>query len=147
MDNPDPEFYLNIAKVYFDPEELDIVKKTDVYRTVHNFSGSGQFFPNHTVLETVYNNGFNDHYTAMHYYTLYAMSAGVLHVIHTKKGRDFVRGVMMEWRRFYEREKPDDPRYIAFIDNVINAIDHGFVLRNGRLMPGRLGILSRQTDN
>ena len=143
MDNPDPEFYLNIAKVYFDPEELDIVQKSFVYSTVHNFPGPGQFFPSYIDLETVHDYGLGSH-TAMHYYTLFAMSRGVLEVIHTKKGREFVRDVFEGWRRYYEKEKPDDPRYNAFIDNIINAIDHGFVLQNGHLMPGRLGILSRQ---
>ena len=104
------------------------------------------FFPSYTDFESVFDNGLGSH-TAMHHYTLYAMSSGVLEVIHTKKGREFVRDVFEGWRRYYEKEKPDDPRYNAFIDNIINAINHGFVLRNGRLMPGRLGILSRQTDN
>ena len=44
IDNPDPEFYLTIAKKFFDKTELTVEDRTHIYRRVHRLDGDSKFF-------------------------------------------------------------------------------------------------------
>ena len=56
----------------------------------------------------------------------------------TKKQRDAVKGVMLEWKAVYERTAPNDHRYPRFINHLVNIMEHAMVLRRRYMRPGWL---------
>jgi hypothetical protein len=134
MDNPDPAFYIDIAKKYFDPTELTVAERVFYHRRVHWFQDSSHFFPEHvTDLYAPYNYLWP---CGLDYYIACQMSS-IQSRIYTKKTRDFVRGLMMEWRAFYGAA--GNANQLVFIDRFVSILDHGFVLRSRRMMPGCVG--------
>ena len=137
MDNPDPEFYIDIAKKFFDPTEITIRQKVRIYHNVHKYDGYDGFFPIHADLDAQRSDDDNMP-CAMDYYVRWQMFA-MDSIIDTKKGRDFLKGVLMDWQADYERTAPNDPRYPRFINHLLNILEHGMVLRHRHLRPGWLG--------
>ena len=45
MDNPDPGFYINVAKGFYDKQFASIEHKVKLYRRVHNYYSGNEFFP------------------------------------------------------------------------------------------------------
>lgn len=131
MDNPDPAFYLDIAKRYFDPQPVAFKDKVKFYRFVHNYMFYDDFFPSGTDLD-----GQLDQYwpCAMDYYVERTISDIPHAMITTKTGRAFAKEAMLEWRTVHEQQ----PDHIRFIDHIIRILDHGMVLRTRFVLPGWL---------
>ena len=134
MDNPDPGFYIDIAKKFFDPTEISYERKMNVYRHVHYYDHSNQFFPRDTDLDAP-SDGF---WPCMMDYYVESMIPGIGSMFTTKKGRDFVKEVMLGWKSHYEKTAPNDPRYPRFINHVLNILEHGMILRYRHMRPGWL---------
>ena len=121
MDNPDPEFYIDIARRYFRPSELTVKLRSDAHRAVtvmHDFINMDlsklQYFPwTHYVMRTL---------------------GAITLVLETQTGRKYVRKLLLEWKVYYHQMRPSDPRYSVHIDNVIHRLDHAFILRDGRML-------------
>ncbi len=131
MDNPDPGFYLDIAKRFFDPQPVAFNQKVYFYRSVHNYENTDDFFPRGTNLD-----GSRSEYwpCTMDYYVERTM-IGIPHeMITTQKGRAFAKEAMLEWRTVHEQQ----PDHTRFIDHIIRILDHGMVLRRRHVMPGWL---------
>ena len=126
MDNPDPAFYIDIAKRFFRPEAIPIRLKTEVYHSLQ----PGRFLRG-VVGDLDYPR--NGHSSGLSYYiTLILNSRRDVKV--TKKGRDFIKGVALEWL-----ETPLSADMARVYMHLLNVLDHGFVLRNRNLEPGCLG--------
>ena len=147
MDNPDPGFYLDIAKRYFDPDELTFDDEVFVYRNVHNYDGKNVFFPPRESLANLTEplpGSAGEYFKSGYSYYIHKLFCSMrTPMLCTKKGRDFIRMVMMRWRGHYGRHNPGDERYSTFIDGVINVLDHGLVLKRRYLLPGTIGRFSR----
>ena len=52
----------------------------------------------------------------------------------TKKGRDFIRAIVLEWL-----ETPLSVEMVRVYTHLLHVLDHGLVLRNRNLEPGCLG--------
>ena len=136
MDNPDPEFYIDIAKRFFDPTEITPYLKLQIYRCVHNDMRRGEFFPSNAKLDAYMSSYWPCTMDCYVNTQLEAMEP----VINTKKGRDFLKEVMLGWKVHYELNKPNDPRYPRFINHILNILEHGMILRYRRMSPGWLGL-------
>ena len=136
MDNPDPGYYIDIAKKFFDPTEISVELKDYLYRNVCNDMEQRHFFPHSTNLDAYMNSYWPctmDCYVNSQLYTMEP-------VIYTKKGRDFLKEVMLIWKVHYEQHEPNDPRYPRFINHILNILEHGMILRYRRMSPGWLGL-------
>ena len=136
MDNPDPGYYIDIAKKFFDPTEISVELKDYLYRNVCNDMQQRHFFPSKTNLDAYMNSYWPctmDCYVNSQLYTMEP-------VIYTKKGRDFLKEVMLIWKVHYEQHEPNDPRYPRFINHILNILEHGMILRYRRMSPGWLGL-------
>ena len=138
MDNPDPAFYIDIAKKFFDPTEITFERKVKIYRYVHNFERNNVFFPSHVDVDAKI--GKTSWGCAMDFYVrmqMYDLGCGSCN-LRTKKERDAVKEVILEWKAVYEKTEPNDPRYPRFINRILNILEHGMVLRYRYLIPGWL---------
>jgi hypothetical protein len=135
MDNPNPRFYIDIAKKFFEPIEIPPYSKLLIYRNVHKYMGRDEFFPLNADLDAYMSTYWP---CAMDRYVESQMAV-MKPFIHFKKGRDLLKEIMLGWRRYYERKAPDDPRYPRFIDHILNILEHGMVLRYRYMRPGLLG--------
>ena len=136
MDNPDPGYYIDIAKKFFDPTEISVELKDYLYRNVCNDMQQREFFPSNTNLDAYMTSHWPctmDCYVNSQLYTMEP-------VIYTKKGRDFLKEVMLIWKVHYEQHEPNDPRYPRFINHILNILEHGMILRYRRMSPGWLGL-------
>jgi hypothetical protein len=124
------EFFLDIAKWYFDPNPIDIAKRSELYGLFR-----GQLFPvSYNMQHPVY--AYPDGYS---FFTRELME-GIDAAIFTKKGREEAKALLLEWRAYYLTVRyPGDQRYAVFIDHIICILDHGLVVRDRRLLPGTLG--------
>jgi hypothetical protein len=132
MDNPDPGFYVDIAKRFFDPEPVTFQERVTFYRSVHHYNGKDDFFPFRSVdLDSSIGPFWP---TAMDFYVENTLSGMSETLLATQKGRAFVKEAMLEWRKVHERQ----PDHIRFIDHILRILDHGMVLRRRRVLPGLL---------
>ena len=134
MDNPDPAYYIDIVQKFFDPTEVTFEQKVKIYRKVHNYEGHNEFFPEDADLDVP----FPGWPCCFDYYVKNQMYGGLGCDLRTKKQRDAVKGVMLEWKAVYERTAPNDPRYPRFINHILNILEHGMVLRRRYMCPGWL---------
>jgi len=125
MDNPDPAYYIDIAQKFFDPTEVTFEQKVKIYRKVHFYEGRNEFFPRDADLDAPY----RDWNCLFDYYVSNQMCGGFGCGLSTKKQRDAVKGVMLEWKAVYEKTAPNDSRYPRFINHLVNIMEHGMVLR------------------
>jgi len=132
MDNPDAGFYIDIAKKFFDPTDLTFECKVRIYRKVHNHDATNNFFPDDVDLDAP----FRSWECKMDYYVRMNMFGGMGCTLRTKKKRDAVKEVMLEWKAVYERTAPNDLRYPRFINRILSILEHGLVLRHRYLLPG-----------
>ena len=126
MDNPDPAFYIDIAKRFFKPVVISIRLKTEMYDTLQPNRFLGAVVGD---LDTPY----NGHPSGLSYYIHIICSTG-RDVKITKKGRDFIKGIALEWL-----ETPLSADMARVYMHLLNVLDHGLVLRNRNLEPGCLG--------
>jgi hypothetical protein len=122
MDNPDPGFYIEVAKHFYDKFAV-FEGKVWLYRRVHNNRGRNEFFPPNVNL---YGPLTQYRPSAMDYFVSSQISDIGDCVLATKEGRRLTREMMLEWRAHYEGK---DPKYHDFIDRVVRILDHAFVLR------------------
>jgi hypothetical protein len=124
MDNPDAGFYIDIAKRFFGPMSTSIYQTTRVY---------GSLAPN-LYFELI----DRDNVEAPHesypsglvYYTHLVMQ-GCKAFIHQKKGRDFIKNLILQWL-----QTPLHPSMVIVYHHLINVLDHALVLRKRTLSPG-----------
>jgi hypothetical protein len=135
MDNPNPEFYIDIAKRFFEPAEVTFDLMVHIYHSVHNDLERNEFFPSNTNLDAY----MSSYWPCSMDCFVEAQMAAMRPVIHTKKGRDFLKEVMLGWKAYYERIAPNDPRYPRFINHLLNILEHGMILRYRNVRPGWLG--------
>ena len=148
MDNPDPDFYLEIAKRWFDPTELTIEDKSNLYLRVHRFENQNGFFPLGTT--DVYAPLSDVRWPCgLDFFVFKQISSLHCHILSNKR-RKFVRGMMLEWRAHYYYERQLAPadflKYGIFIDRIINILDHAHVLSYRCLTPGFSGSSFVGTD-
>jgi hypothetical protein len=132
MDNPDAGFYIDIAKKFFDPTDLTFERKVRIYRTVHNYDRTNDFFPDYINLDAPHGGSLSN----MDFYVIMNMYGGMGCTLRTKKRRNAVKEVMLEWKAVYERTAPNDLRYPRFINHILNILEHGMILRHRYLLPG-----------
>ena len=124
-----PEFFIDIAKWYFDPKPINVSMRTDLHNAMRDApfpSRCNMALPIYT-----YSDGFA-------FYTRQFMES-MLVWFFTKKGRAAARELLLEWREFYfTTQFPGDQRYTDFIDHIVDIFDHGFVVRDRKLVPGCL---------
>ena len=133
MDNPDIGYYIDIAQKFFDPTEVTFEEKVAIYRKVHYFEGENRFFPVHTDLDAPFRNWP----CSIDYYVRMQMCGGLGCDLRTKKHRDAVKCVMLEWKAAYEKRiAPNDARFPRFINHFVNILEHGMVLRRRYMCPG-----------
>ena len=129
MDNPDPAFYIDIARSFFSPEPISIQRRTDIFISLQPGQFNGVLNGN---LEDP--NGFEARFDRYIRCVLYMHQD----IIHTKKGRDFIKGIILQW---IQEETPVFlyPGMRKVYDHLLNIMDHGLVLRHRRLEPGCIG--------
>ena len=128
MDNPHPEFYLGIAKRYFDPTELTDGERKEFEQRVHNYHGHACFFPaTYTELDKMCRVG--RYSFSMFEYFISHQTDLLGGRLYNKKRRTFVRDLLMHWRAFYA-ERGGEIQLI-FVDHLVHILDYGFVLHNG----------------
>jgi hypothetical protein len=134
MDNPDPCFYIDIAKRFFGPVNLQISIRTHVYNMLT---------PNRLMGAVIYNGNIEAPHecfsSGIEYYVHHIVPRNL---IHTKKGRDFIKGIVLEWL-----QTPLDEDMVKVYNHLINVLDHGLVLRHRHLVPGWLGCISNTIRN
>ena len=136
MDNPDPGFYLEIAKRWFDPAELTIEDRVYFYNRVHRLgTQEGFFYPDTTdvyaPLGDLWPHGLD--------FFVDSQINQIRNNLVSKKKRAFVRGMMLEWKAVYEKKAPGDVKYPIFIDKVVSVLDYAHLLCHRRLTPGHRG--------
>lgn len=115
MDNPDPEFYINIARNYFRPLDLTIKLRSDAHRAV-------------TVMQDFMKTDLSKLWCfPWSHYVMRTLGA-ITPVLETQTGRKYVKELLLEWMVFYQQTRPRDPRYSMHIDNVIRRLDYAFIL-------------------
>ena len=122
MDNPDPGFYIEVAKKFYDKKYANFEDRVWLYRRVHNHRGRDEFFPPNVDL---YGPLTQYRPSAMDYYVSSQISDIGDCVLATKENRRLTRELMLEWRAYYEGKYP---KYHDFIDRVVRILDHAFVL-------------------
>lgn len=125
MDNPDPGFYLDIAKRFFAPVVIGISRRTDMYNALY----PGRFFGSlvsRADLETPQ----GDFSSGICYYIYLILFS--CNLVHTKKGRDFIKGIVTEWLC----TPHISPCMEKVYRHLLNVLDHGLVLRCRKLEPG-----------
>jgi hypothetical protein len=130
MDNPDPGFYIDIAKRFFGPVNLPIRIRTEMYDALQPTRYVGSLI-NRDNIEAPH--GFFS--SGLSYYVHIVLYSRDL--IHTKKGRDFIKGIALEW---LQTPLLHDAMVKAYT-HLINVLDHGLVLRYRNLEPGCIGQL------
>ena len=131
MDNPDPGFYIDIARGYFRPLAIDIEVRSDVYRAciyIENRSSE----PN---LDMRYHN-FKNKWDCFRNEIFYASR----NITGTQSGRKFLTELMLDYKTLFQRRKPGDARFTAFFDDIVSILNHGFVLRYRHMCPGLVGV-------
>ena len=63
-------------------------------------------------------------------------------LVHTKKGRDFAKSIVLEWL-----QTPLTEDMVKVYNHLINVLDHGLVLRHRHLVPGWLGCMTNTIRN
>jgi len=123
MDDPDPGFYIEVAKKFYDKKYANFEDRVWLYRRVHNHRGRDEFFPPNVDL---YGPLTQYRPSAMDYYVSSQISDIGDCVLATKENRRLTKELMLEWRAYYEGK---DPKYHDFIDRVVRILDHAFVLQ------------------
>jgi hypothetical protein len=128
MDNPDTGFYIDIAKRFFAPVSISICQKTRMYKTLE----PGIFLRNPDFGNDIEDPAgpFKYFSSGIAYYT-FLVIPGYDDTMHTKKGREFIKSIVLEWL-----QTPLLPAMVKIYNHLINVMDHGLVLRNRKLMPG-----------
>ena len=124
MDNPDAGFYIDIAKRFFAPVSISICQKTRMYRALE----PGIFFNRMDFEDPV---GPFQYFSSGIAYYAYLVIPGYKDTMHTKKGRELIKSIVLEWL-----QTPLHPSMVKIYNHLINVMDHGLVLRNRKLMPG-----------
>ena len=128
MDNPDTAFYIDIAKRFFGGSvNIPIRPRSDMYAALQPGRFMGILRNRANVEAPV--EGFS---SGVAYYAHVVLQNDEL--LSTKKGRDFIKGVILEWL-----ETPLDEQMVKVYNHLINVLDHGLVLRNRKLLPGCIG--------
>ena len=130
MDNPDAAFYIDIAKRFFAPVSISIRQKTHTYIGLnpgHYMNMVNRY--NIEAQQGCFSSGLT--------YYVHLILSGCNDIIHTKKGRDFIKNIALEWL-----QEPMDPAMVKVYEHLINVLDHGLVLRKRQLMPGCSGQIS-----
>ena len=128
MDNPDIGFYIDIAKRFFAPINLSTHQQDHMYDVLlpGRFMGALVNSGNIEAPHECFSSGIT--------YYVHLVIPGYDDIIHTKKGRDFIKGVVLEWL-----QTPLEPAMVKVYNHLINVLDHGLVLRNRNLQPGCIG--------
>ena len=127
MDNPDTGFYIDIAKRFFAPVSISIYHKTRAYGVLE--PGRQMALVNRDNIEAPH-----DSFSSGISYYVHLIVPRYDEIIHTKKGRDFVKSIALEWL-----QTPLHPAMIKVYNHLINVLDHGLVLRKRQLEPGCIG--------
>jgi hypothetical protein len=121
MDNANPEFYLGIARRYFDPTELTGDERKQYELRVHNYHGYGCFFPpSYTDLDRMLQVGRYEF--SMFDYFISSQMDSLRDCLHTKKRRTFVRDLLMRWRAFYAER--GGGLQLVFVDHVVRILEY-----------------------
>ena len=135
MDNPDPYFYIDIAKRFFSPVNLQISIRNNIYYVLAPCRFMGALNDRNNIEAPVH--GFS---SGIEYYVHLILYSRAL--VHTKKGRVFVKGLALEWL-----QTPLDDSMVKVYNHLIHVLDHGFVLRHRNLEPGWLGCVTNTIKN
>ena len=135
MDNPDHYFYIDIAKRFFGPANLQIRIRTTMYNTLTPDRFMVAYARDRNI-ETP-QGGFSSWIEYYVHLILYSRE-----LVHTKKGRDFAKSIVLEWL-----QTPLDEDMVKVYNHLINVLDHGLVLRHRHLVPGWLGCISNTIRN
>ena len=125
MDNPDSGFYVDIARRFFAPVVIDINRRTSMYNALY----PGRFFGS-LVSRADLEDPQGDFSSGICYYIYLILFS--CNLVHTKKGRDFIKGIVMEWL-CTPHISPDMEKVYR---HLLNVLDHGLVLRHRNLEPG-----------
>ena len=134
MDNPDPGFYIDIAKRFFGPVDIPIGRRTDMYDALKpgRFLGALVCRNNIDAPHGCFSSG-------LAYYVHLVLHSCDL--VHTKKGRDFIKGIVLEWL-----QTPLVGAMVKVYNHLVNVLDHGFVLRKRNLEPGCIGHITYSVE-
>lgn len=127
MGNQDPAFYIDIAKRFFQPVDIPVSLRTTMYDSLRPDRYLGGVVRD---LDAQFDGG---PLSGLSYYVHLVFNSG-RHVLVTKRGRDFIRGIVLEWL-----ETPLRENMVRVYRHLLNVLDHGLVLRNRNLEPGCLG--------
>lgn len=128
MDNPDPAFYIDIAKSFFNPANtITIQQQTGAYIALQPGRFNGAL---NGSLEDAH--GFEARLDTYVHHVLYMKQD----LLRTKKGRDFMKSIILQW---IQAPLYLHPGMQKVYDHLLNILDHGFVLRHRALEPGCIG--------
>jgi hypothetical protein len=127
MDNPDSGFYIDIAKRYFDQTSIPVHRRTHLNTLLQ---------PGRFLRSFIYRGDVEAKYGIFSSGIAYYIHAVLQNcdIIHTKRGRDFIKGVVLE-----QLSTPIAPVAVKIYNSLLNVLDHGHVLSKRMLVPGRIG--------
>ena len=127
-DNPDVGFYVDIARRFFAPASIPISRRTNMYSMLVPGRLFGHLV-NRDSLETQHGD-FSSGISCYIHLILHSCE-----LVHTKKGRDFIKSIVLEWL-----QTPDlCPDMVKVYSYLVNVLDHGLVLHRRNLVPGGIG--------
>ena len=133
-EHADPTFFIKAAKYYF--SHPTIMMESLVHRVTSNRDGEFELYLNHhpvDMLEAPFPIGefgksrarFPDRYA----YCVENLLNNLFPVTGIKKGREFIKELLLKWRDYYEEKR--DKRIPKFIDRIVWQLDNVHVFQFG----------------